>query len=553
MVGAGAIGCELLKNYAMLGFGVGKETKDKKAGRIVLTDPDHIETSNLNRQFLFREKHIKKPKSVTAAVAAISMNPDLKDHILARLDKVHEETEIIFSNDFFENLTAVTNALDNVAARRYLDSRCVVARTPLVDGGTLGPKGNVQVVLPCKTESYSSQNDPEDNTQIPHCTLKMFPEEPIHCIEWGKDLFISLFTQRPQEVNKLVEDKNFEPLTSQEITSLKNVVKCLVNAPKSFDDCLRIARERFHEYFNLNILQLLHVYPLDTKTKDGKLFWTHPKVPPHELEFNPEDEMHANFIAACACLEAVIYKIKIPYSDPRGASKKEMALKAASFKVKEFIPDESEVTEIKSMVEKQEKEESKTEEFEEEKIQVDETDVKSLMLELKDHLKTILPNLKKDENLMQVEEFEKDNDSNYHIDFISAISNLRAINYGLKLTSWLDVKLKAGIIMPALATTTAVVAGSETLELIKLLKFTEIEKFRNYYFNLALPFVQASEPGVAVKVKLTKDLEVDLWTRLEIYEKDVTIQGLITFIKDKYSLHVRDVMKNNQPIYMSAI
>lgn len=61
MVGAGAIGCELLKNYAMLGIGTGKANPSKKlqAGAIVLTDPDVIEVSNLNRQFLFREKHLR--------------------------------------------------------------------------------------------------------------------------------------------------------------------------------------------------------------------------------------------------------------------------------------------------------------------------------------------------------------------------------------------------------------------------------------------------------------------------------------------------------------
>jgi len=63
MIGAGAIGCELLKNYAMLGLGI--------SGEISLTDPDVIEVSNLNRQFLFREKHLRKPKSQTASAAAI--------------------------------------------------------------------------------------------------------------------------------------------------------------------------------------------------------------------------------------------------------------------------------------------------------------------------------------------------------------------------------------------------------------------------------------------------------------------------------------------------
>lgn len=63
MVGCGAIGCELLKNFAMINLGT--------SGEIIITDPDHIETSNLNRQFLFREKHIHKPKSQIAAAAVV--------------------------------------------------------------------------------------------------------------------------------------------------------------------------------------------------------------------------------------------------------------------------------------------------------------------------------------------------------------------------------------------------------------------------------------------------------------------------------------------------
>mmetsp|Transcript_44149 Transcript_44149/g.32135 ORF Transcript_44149/g.32135 Transcript_44149/m.32135 type:complete len:100 (-) Transcript_44149:856-1155(-) len=99
MVGAGAIGCELLKNYAMIGVGVGKQgAKKKSSGQIVLTDPDVIEVSNLNRQFLFREKHLRKPKSQTAAAAAVYMNRDLQENIVARLDKVHDGTANIFTD-----------------------------------------------------------------------------------------------------------------------------------------------------------------------------------------------------------------------------------------------------------------------------------------------------------------------------------------------------------------------------------------------------------------------------------------------------------------------
>lgn len=71
------------------------------------------------------------------------MNKDLKDNIIARLDKVHEGTSNIFTDQFFESLTVVTNALDNIHARRYIDVRCVSAKTPLLESGTLGPKGHV--------------------------------------------------------------------------------------------------------------------------------------------------------------------------------------------------------------------------------------------------------------------------------------------------------------------------------------------------------------------------------------------------------------------------
>lgn len=56
-----------------------------------------------------------------------------------------------------------------------MDKRCVQNKRPLFESGTLGPKGHVQVIVPDKTENYGSQNDPNEESQIPHCTLKMFP------------------------------------------------------------------------------------------------------------------------------------------------------------------------------------------------------------------------------------------------------------------------------------------------------------------------------------------------------------------------------------------
>lgn len=57
------------------------------------------------------------------------------------------------------------------------------------------------------------------------------------------------------------------------------------------------------------------------------------------------------------------------------------------------------------------------------------------------------------------DEFEKDNDQNGHIDAMYSFGNLRASNYKLEEMEWLTVKIKAGRIVPALATTTAVIAG----------------------------------------------------------------------------------------------
>lgn len=90
------------------------------------------------------------------------MNPLLKNHISARLDKVSEQTEDIYSDQFFDAQTVVANALDNVKARVYVDSRCVINSKPLFESGTLGPKGHVQVIVPHKTENYGNQTDPTE-------------------------------------------------------------------------------------------------------------------------------------------------------------------------------------------------------------------------------------------------------------------------------------------------------------------------------------------------------------------------------------------------------
>jgi ubiquitin-activating enzyme E1 len=87
LVGAGAIGCEMLKNWSMMGLGSGPK------GVIHVTDLDTIEKSNLNRQFLFRAKDLGNFKSEVAGAAVSEMNPDLKGHIQTKQEPVGPDTE----------------------------------------------------------------------------------------------------------------------------------------------------------------------------------------------------------------------------------------------------------------------------------------------------------------------------------------------------------------------------------------------------------------------------------------------------------------------------
>jgi len=87
LVGAGAIGCEMLKNWSMMGVGTGAR------GIVHVTDLDTIEKSNLNRQFLFRAKDLGQFKSEVAAAAVEDMNGDMKGHIWAKQEPVGPDTE----------------------------------------------------------------------------------------------------------------------------------------------------------------------------------------------------------------------------------------------------------------------------------------------------------------------------------------------------------------------------------------------------------------------------------------------------------------------------
>lgn len=115
MVGCGAIGCEMMKNYALLGISCDEGEK----GLISITDNDLIEKSNLNRQFLFRTEDIQKSKSLSAKAAVLKMNPHMK--INAYEKKVCPQTEAeLFDDSFMKAHDLFVNALGNYTSSIFI-------------------------------------------------------------------------------------------------------------------------------------------------------------------------------------------------------------------------------------------------------------------------------------------------------------------------------------------------------------------------------------------------------------------------------------------------
>lgn len=534
LVGAGAIGCETLKNWAMQGLGTGPN------GKIYVTDMDQIEKSNLNRQFLFRTKDVGRLKSECASAAVQAMNPELNGKISTLRDRVGPDTEHIFNEEFWNSLDGVTNALDNVDARTYVDRRCVFFRKALLESGTLGTKGNTQVVLPRITESYSSSQDPPEKS-FPMCTLKSFPNRIEHTIAWARDLFQTYFVGPPEAVNLYLSQSNYIEQTLKQAGNEKQTLEHLrdflvTDKPLTFDDCIMWARHQFEAQYNNAIQQLLYNFPRDSQTSTGQPFWSGPKRAPTPLKFDSTNPTHFGFIVAAANLHAFNYGIKNP-----GADKGYYRKIVDNMIIPEFTPSSGV------------------------KIQANENDPDpnaqqsgSSSFDDNNEIQRLVDSLPSPKSLagfrLTPVEFEKDDDTNHHIDFITAASNLRADNYEIPQADRHKTKFIAGKIIPAIATTTALVTGLVALENFKIVDDKDdIEQYKNGFVNLALPFLGFSEPIKSPKGKyMGKQGEVSIdqiWDRFEV--EDIPLQDFLKHFSDDLGLEISMVSSGVSLLYAS--
>lgn len=179
VIGAGGLGCEILKNLALSGF------KD-----IHVIDMDTIDISNLNRQFLFRPQDVGRPKADVAAEFIMKRIPGVK--VTPFFGKIQDKPD-----DYYMDFGLVVCGLDSIEARRWInatlvglvDSENPQSLKPLIDGGTEGFKGQSRVILPTLSSCYECSLDMlTPQTTFPMCTIANTPRLPEHCIEWASVL-----------------------------------------------------------------------------------------------------------------------------------------------------------------------------------------------------------------------------------------------------------------------------------------------------------------------------------------------------------------------------
>lgn len=497
VVGAGAIGCEHLKNLSMLGFASSNSNKKN----IFVTDMDSIEVSNLNRQFLFNSSNIGSMKSTTAAKAIKMMNPSVNvKYYTNRID------DAIFDSSFLGEVDFFANALDNIDARLYVDSLAISNSIALFDSGTLGTKGNTQCVIPYLSESYGSSNDPPE-VGIPLCTLKNFPNSHIHTIEFGLSEFKRLFEddvvnlqsnlsklediyKYPNTVKREENTEKFPNLakTEENINSINienlqkdlegeldlKEIKEVLQYPINLAELVISSLKLFHVIFYLNVKKILDTFPLDHLNNDGTSFWDHKRKRPKVINFDKNEKDHILFIYSAVNVYSQCSDIdsnSIKMQDIENVIENELELDEI-FKNIEKMNIDIKIEDLDNSIN------INTDNLESNKktdnnLNTNNLEFYNKNFYTKEYKKNYIDIAKRVESLisnsksLKTVKFEKDDSNNFHVKFIHLLSKLRCINYKIKECTEHETKGIAGKIIPAIATTTAMVSGLSVIEMVK--------------------------------------------------------------------------------------
>ncbi|SCU89828.1 LAME_0E05732g1_1 [Lachancea meyersii CBS 8951] len=265
VLGAGGLGCEILKNLALQGIPT-----------IHVVDLDTIELSNLNRQFLFQKQDIGQPKAVVAAQRINSKQllgfGERPVHVTA-----HFQDLTSFSDTFLEQFTLVVSGLDSVAARRAINAQLVRITLesgfqkciPLVDGGSDGLQGHCKVIVPGIAACYecSLATLPPETESYPLCTVANNPRLPEHVIEYL--LSVQWMQEYPDQPFDHTRDEHFQWLMrrsleraarfhidSSKLTAsfvlgvIKNIVPSVAstNAIVAAQCCNQVSKLLYNEY-----------------------------------------------------------------------------------------------------------------------------------------------------------------------------------------------------------------------------------------------------------------------------------------------------------------
>lgn len=375
------------------------------------------------------------------------------------------------------------------------------------------------MVVPHLTENYGASRDPPEK-QAPMCTVHSFPHNIDHCLTWARSEFEGLLEKTPAEVNAYLSNPGEYASSmrnagdAQARDTLERVLECLERERcKTFEDCITWARLKFEDYFANRVKQLTFTFPEDAPTSTGAPFWSAPKRFPRPLQFSSSDPSHLHYIMAASILRAETFGIPIP-----DWAKQPKKLADAVDKV--IVPDFEPKKDAKIVTD--EKATSLSSSSIDDAAVIDE-----LISKLENARKDLQPGYR-----MKPIQFEKDDDTNFHMDLIAALANMRARNYSIPEVDKLKAKFIAGRIIPAIATSTAMATGLVCLELYKVLAGGhKVEDYRNTFANLALPLFSMAEP-VPPKVFKHRDMTWTVWDRW-VLKGNPTLKELIQWLKEK--------------------